>query len=185
MTFFGGIVMKKLVVLVLVLAISCVANAGLSIRIDGGPPSPCVFGPGDVLTLSIVADASQLANCGVILAIDGAAAVDFSTATNTVNYGAFYDFTGAGFDGQFVVLADLAIPGSQYPLMGAGIKVDGIKITIGNWGSTIFIRSTDPAATPDAGLYDPIVMAVIPEPMTLGLLSLGGLFLRRRSAKSH
>jgi hypothetical protein len=172
--------MKKLAVLVLVLAISCVANAGLYLNIVG--PVADTVTPGQVVTLQIVADSAQLSNCGVILAIDGAALVDFSTATNTVNPDAFYDFTGAGFDGQVVVLADLAIPGSVYPLMGAGVKVDGFKITAGLAGSQIFIRSTDPAATADAGLYSPVTLNVVPEPMTLGLLGLGGLFLRRRLA---
>jgi hypothetical protein len=54
-------------------------------------------------------------------------------------------------------------------------------------GTSVTISNSNPDAgtSPDAGYYAPVTVQIVsevPEPMTLGLLGLGGLFLRRRMA---
>lgn len=175
--------MKKLVVLALVLALSNMAGAALTLSVTGGTGTAGAVLPGDVLTISLSNDSATtlLADFGVIVAVDGAVSMDISAATAPAGV---MDMTGA-FPGELSALADCALPTGQaspaYNNLPTGKIIDGIKITAGAKDSTIFIRNTDEAASSTAA-FTSLTLTVVPEPMTLGLLGLGGLFLRRRLA---
>lgn len=158
--------MKKLLVLTLVLGLASAASA-VVIEVD-----KAIINPGDVATFSVVAD-------------------------DTGAYGAWIEViaTGTSSFGDLVVLPaagqDAGTPDGSYA---------------GYWGFSA--ASLNPAAPPEIGpqftiaftggadgdsgtvtlmdgsgvnyVGEPVVVNVIPEPMTLGLLGLGGLFLRRR-----
>jgi len=172
--------MKKLVALVLVLGLCSLANAGLTIGVnpamdtvtisgDGATTNAAAYllleGPGAIAggtldykgSLSAYADLEQ-------------AAID-AGITPAAYLGLAKDFTGKTVvDLSSMTFADGAIP----PLSTAGILVSGIRLT-GTGTVTLSLVSDDFATT-----YDTETVP-IPEPLTIALLGLGGLLLRRRS----
>lgn len=176
--------MNRVLVLSVVLIVSSVASATLSLHVDGVIEEGGFLyaNPGDILTVSLINDnPAQLANTGVLFAIDGAAAINISSAACIVPDG-IMDFTGF-FDGQRVIFADCAILANLdkdppwYAPMPVGDVVSGIKVTMGS--GSVYIRNTDTSPGDPAAIYAPVTIYRIPEPMTLSLLGLGSLFVRR------
>jgi hypothetical protein len=158
--------MKKLLALVLVLGIASSASAVSSIASD---VLSIDWTLGEVATITISSDNAD--NYGGWLGIDGgpgdvgvmtilAAAGPQASAVASPQW---YKFAALSTDP-----ADPVLAGEQFtvPVMGAG-DVDG----------TIIVSLYDFAGT---GLIQSVEIASVPEPMTMGLLGLGGLFLRRR-----
>lgn len=154
--------MKKLMVLALVLGIAGFASAGLSLQKQGD----------DVA--KITSDAATIFgnNYYVVIAqtitdyqIDLTAAGN-PTGGSTVGAKELYD---DGYDWYFLTF----------------ITTDSAKpMLAGDW-----LIVTAKAGQGDVKMYDasglellsgPIGLTVIPEPMTMGLLALGGLFIRRK-----
>jgi hypothetical protein len=176
--------MKKLFVLAMVLATGSVASAGLSLSLSSN-----MIWPGSHVTVSVVPTGSQLQDVGLWFGIHGGTSVDVSAAVNFVNGNApimLDSDTAAAFGFEQVVFVDLVGPlnpsTGQYSAMPspafAGMGLAWDWPWLGDLSVTIF----DPAYAGAGGAYttfDQKSLFIIPEPMTLGFLALGGLFLRR------
>jgi hypothetical protein len=178
--------MKKLLVVMLVLGMASMANAALLISVNGtiDPPDTSItISPSDELVIDIWGDGQTGAGhfyMGLLLAGAEQGSLDIDNVTILYPGNTKFvvwdsnpdvaDFLGIAMPYVDIELNDIP---DQLPL-GPGVMVDGIifhcehpsDVTIGLWNI-------------DGELMD---MQVIhqPEPMTIVLLGLGGLLLRRR-----
>ncbi len=161
--------MKKLLVLMLVLGVASVATATLSLVADGSDTLILNSNTTPAVDIYIVVDASL-----------GSDMVYTETAggnlSSHVDYGPAFDPGLLGIVGLPVSYVDLAT------------IADSVGLVAGDW-ATVQVSgvSFDPAGTlavawvVDTGTTQVVATGyVIPEPMTMGLLAVGGLFLRRR-----
>jgi hypothetical protein len=177
--------MKKLLVLSIVLALTSLANAGY---VDITGPDQLVVG-GDVGVYDVIAvDDGVEATQGLYVYFKGpagAASLDISGVTNEVVSGEVYDATieelqSFGIDTTDVqtplIWADAVIP--SFPAtVWTGDMLKGFAFTGLTAGTTIEIVVYGDM---DGAVLASKTVEVIPEPMTIALLGLGGLFLRRR-----
>jgi len=172
--------MKKLVALLLVFGIASVSNAALTINVneamdtvsitgDGATGSPVeayllVDGPAHINGGTLVY-AGSLSAYADLEAVADSLGMDPPTALAT-----FADFVGMPNlqDLSYMNFAD----GSATPPPLEGLLVDGIALTDILGEATLNLVSGDFGTT-----YSSVV---VPEPITIALLGLGGLFLRRR-----
>ena len=181
--------MKKLLVLMLVLGMASLANATmLTFSLDGGGTD---VQPNTSITINVTADvgAQSFELGGITIA------GDFSNlATGSVHAG----FDLAHSDG----LLDDGSPSNVWirqvggtvnatggsPDVAAGQILYSFTMTSGAAGNTITIDALAFMLPPPVYVQlnthdvDPAALAlnIVPEPMTIALLGLGGLFLRRR-----
>jgi hypothetical protein len=174
--------MKKLLIMLTVLAMASSANATLSVV---GDPDPIDIGA--VSTVSVSA-AGEVANLSQMIVVEGPVSMDPATATVIDPWGAvgtsIGDFTDNADAQAFAAAFGLSPIGILYfevieisidPAAVDG-AIAGVDIT-GLAEGTATITLLD-AATGEMGSSGTV--EVIPEPMTIALLGLGGLFLRRR-----
>jgi len=179
--------MKKLVVLALVLAISGVAGAGLALTVPASAAKDAAF------ALSVAPTSGQLQNVGLWVGFTGAACtIDVSALVNPTNGNPALVMdaetaAGFGFTQLFFVdtVGSLNSTTGQYSAY-ANPMLSGVSVT-GTAAGIIAITIFDPAYAGADGQWttfdtQSVVVTGVPEPMTIGLLSLGGLFLRRRLA---
>lgn len=184
--------MKKLLALVLVFAVSSVASAALTLDVglarmdlgttqtiglsgDGQTPGPVtayimVEGPA-----SIAGGTNLYPGGGLQAYIEAEAIAEGMGVSVEELLVQFREFVGMPnlSDVSTVVLAAGAIP--VPPL--EGVLVSDITLTAGDVEgiATLTLLGEDFAT-----VYDSVDVEVIPEPVTIALLGLGGLFLRRR-----
>ena len=170
--------MKKLLVLAVVFGMASAVSAGLVLTADESVLSPNE--PWNSTLLAISSD-SDITGFEVAIQIDGPAALDAADivfpetwmfapyvkeATDTM-----VDITGGDFfakTGPLIVAEDIL-----FTCLGAG----DVLVTLIATGDNILDGVTYGAGT----IFDTItIMQSIPEPMTVVLFGLGGLFLRRR-----
>ena len=168
--------MKKLLTLVLVLAVASLANAGLSISYDGA-----------AITLS--SDTALDGGLNNILGIIGDAQFgDFTLRTenvpNTAAVITMYTGTeavgmGLPYTGQFVTVLwsnggdDILTPSPAGFWLSAALSGYTLGTEISH---DIQIDLGDGNANPMQSIY----LTAVPEPITMALLGVGGLFLRRK-----
>jgi len=169
--------MKKLLVLVLVCALASVANATLNLSlVDNGDGT---FGIQQTGTFSALPSPAYGDSTNFIVASSDALAFPSGgtiTAAAPVNSYINDGPAGApvpeGMDGAFGWIGTILTTG-QTDTAG-GVYINNIHSAIGD---TVVLFTMDPdwnAATEVARI------TLVPEPMTMGLLGLGALFLRRR-----
>ena len=177
--------MKKLLILSLVLGIASLASAGLQLSFNGAPaPDEVTVGPSDFFIIDVFDD------------------VDFN------NYTAYLNIYDAGPAGPYVpatLVSGATVENVQIDTMYAGADA---SVAPGP-PAHILIKALDASAPFDGPLgggvqfwmelhcegegdvivelksegfapLDSIIIHQTPEPATMGLLALGGLFLRRR-----
>jgi len=165
--------MKKLFILMLVLGISSAANAVI-IEVDGQTADAVNIG--ETATITVVSeDASswlgyiivEAGNPGAlsdITNLDAAGDIASATAYSEVDWGTGYELNVSMSPGGEPAIA----VGSQFTMTFSGALLDET--------STISLYVDPEYGTPVAS----VAVTVVPEPMTILLLGLGGLFLRRR-----
>jgi len=164
--------MKKLVVMLAVLAISNVAGAALAFDVH-----EITVAPSDYVTITVIAT-DQPANIGLFTMMNGDGEANVADAVNYVNQGAVADYSGAT-DDKYVFFFDTAKLPTGDPPVYPQMPGTAISLVFHCTGPGDFVIVLN-----DDGLnpLDTVIIHQIPEPMTLGLLGLGGLFLRRRLA---
>lgn len=160
--------MKKLLVLMLVLGMSSLANATIEMAVDGTPTDET---PLTSFTLSAELTSGDVLRYDIGFKIIGGGAFDISA----ISFPTSMDLPGKvevkpGYE-LFVTQAQIFSPAVPAPATLA----DGIGFSGGVQGQTT-IEMWD--TTGEGALVG--TLTVIPEPMTIALLGLGGLFLLRR-----
>ncbi len=170
--------MKKLLVLMLVLGIASAANAGLVISVDGEldpPDSSIILMPSDYVTIDVSSDGQTNQEMPVFLTIVGPGSLDISAGTVYGELGVPNETLVDMGDGMYYIdlLKDVVVP---IPPIPEGVVVDLIEFHCEDLGDVTLLLGMEPGS----GDYDIQVIHQIPEPMTIALLGLGGLLLRRR-----
>lgn len=187
--------MKKLLVLLLVLGLASAASAGLKFSVNGEAPAPDItLKPSQEITLDITGDGQTPAPISAWIFVEGPGSIAGATMLYTGSLSSYDDLESAAdvagvtpeellaamggalektfVDLGFAVLAHGGAP--QPPLEGK--LVDEIIFHCDDIGTvTLTLVDGDTFAE-----YDSLTIEQIPEPITLALLGLGGLFLRRR-----
>jgi len=174
--------MKKLVALMMVLAFSGVAGASLSLQVAGHPDM--TVNTSDYVTIQVVS-ADELWNVSLFMIAVGPSTVDITDAVVIGNpksevTGALgvVDYTGAIENTDWILYADMYKPAVPSPAIADGVVVDGIIFHCEAPGDVV-VQLIDLNTGIEYGTF---TIHQVPEPMTIGLLGLGGLFLRRRLA---
>lgn len=194
--------MKKLFVLMLVVSLASVASAGLKISVDGvvdpaDTEIELIEGSGTAV-IDIWGDGATPSPHAPWLFVQGPGSINGSDMVYTGSLALYQDAEEAAIDAGmpgdvagflelmagavglegvtdlgFITLADGAVP----PAPLDGTLVDGIIFHCEGLGDvTLTLLAEDLMTVLDTQ----VIHQVIPEPMTLALLGLGGLFLRRR-----
>jgi len=181
--------MKKLLIFMLVLGMASLANAApntLQISVGGDPEpvdSEIWLLPSETITLDIWTTEEIYSEGG----LEGYWVIGVDTTMGTISggYSVYPDepitiFPGAapylpaGEDGLFGGISTFLPPGNGL----IGTIYDGIIFHCEAEGDAVVNLYTTDFVTPT--LIDSVIIHQIPEPMTVLLLSFGGLFLRRR-----
>lgn len=168
--------MKRLLMMMLVLGMASVANAVL-IQVDGQDPGQTVdIAEGITSVISVVSEDTSgwlgyiiiedggTGALGNVARLDAAGDIGSFSAYTEAGWGVGYELTVAMGQGGVPAIA----VGPQFTMNYSG-GVLGDTATI-----SLFLD-------PEYGVpADLVAITIVPEPMTVMLLSLGGLFLRRR-----
>jgi hypothetical protein len=180
--------MKKLLALFLILGLASVASATLQISVNGDKEPVdseiILLGPSDELILDIWTDSIISAGNGEVVAWELVVAPADGSISGGVSLipeagvTIFDDVTGFEAEpGTNGVWGGIAMTG-QVPQIDAGATIyDDILFHCNGLGDAVVKLYVGDFVTWD--LVDSVVIHQ-PEPMTIALLGLGGLFLRRR-----
>jgi hypothetical protein len=171
--------MKKLLMLMLILGMASAANAALSLELVG---SPLVDGAvtWDVSGMQITGTGSG-PTAGKWDGSLGPPTGSAILAAADTDVGAGAGYTVASGIGSCTVIYNTAAVSSQS--LGATVQTAGVWFVLDVSGMSLNDTSTLDAYNASNGWQTPIgsmTIKAVPEPMTIALLGLGGLFLRRR-----
>ena len=164
--------MRKLLVLILVLGISSAANA-LIVQVND-QVGEVVVAPGEAAVVTVVADDASSWLGYLIVDAGGLGAV-----SNAVAEAAAGDLAAA------VEYPDEPEWGLGYELTAAasptGVIAEGTQFTVSYSYEGDLIQPTTISLFVDPDYDNPAAgVTIVPEPITVALLGLGGLFIRRR-----
>ncbi len=177
--------MKKLLIMMLVLCVTSLASATTISLTDEGTQVSAM--PGDTVTLTISSDGATalgIISMDTVLTVSGDVITGAMNLTDCASYGwdpGFSDnpkFLGttsvavAGGSSNFTTGNIAAIVGYVEVAYTGGIQVVSIAAGM-NWGGSYLLDGSSP-------VYSQGIVEIVPEPMTIALLGLGGLFMLRR-----
>ena len=172
--------MKKLVVLMLVFGVVSVAGAA-EISLEG-QGAPLLATPGTTVTINILTDTALIGLDALVTVTGGDVITGAMSPADAADYG--WDPVSFPIDPLGLGTATVEVGGATFaaapgPAVGyVDIAYTGGIQIVSLSAGTLFGGTYDVNYNP-AGFSQGVV-AIVPEPMTLGLLGLGGLFLRRR-----
>jgi hypothetical protein len=198
--------MKKLVAIALVLAVASMANAGIAFVTSTGATT---VNAGDVITVQL--KSSDLAmtggfNIGILTDFGANGTLSAPAISASLTQLGSYEVLNTAANAVKGGTSALIYNAAAYGALNTGGVAFSFSYTVPTGSSTIVIGGlpvgqyymysdgeayNDGAATmanmsvagaPTDVAIGNLTLSVVPEPMTLGLLSLGGLFLRRRLA---
>jgi len=180
--------MKKLLVSVLVLGIASMASASLTLNVDGGAnPGDITLSPSDTIVLDVTAAAGfDLGDFQISLS-NAQGSLDASGAvfSQTYNYlGVVQLPWGLPWAHVSSLLDDaqhFSLGGGNLPPTLTGydeVVMTGLVLHLDD-ATDVIITLEESLGGGNFQLLDTLTVHV-PEPITMGLLGVGGLFLRRR-----
>lgn len=177
--------MKKLLVLMLVLSVTAIASAAMSPiefsaeNVGGDSWDISITAPGyDIVNLDI---AQMSAGSGTLAPGSVSSNFDVSKGNGSLDAGSIIAISGSASG----PLADppVFVTDALYTFNWTG-SADTVDITLGTaqpWDVAPFVEYYDGSGTVKEDITGTYAVTV-PEPLTIGLLGLGGLFIRRRKA---
>lgn len=156
--------MKKVLVLTLVLGLVGIANATVSLV-----PAAGTINVGDTITISVVSDSTDAYGGWLELTDNGIGSFGDLVILPKAGVDAAKDFTFApwwSFEAKSFNPAAPIVAGDHFTIDFTGTAEGAASLTLYEFDGATVIQT--------------VGIDVVPEPMTLGLLGLGGLFLRRR-----
>ena len=178
--------MKKLLVLLTVLAMAGTASATMTINAPAEVLGGETFGVGidvvgetTVITdyLAIAGNVASVNASGVVLATDVVASPYWEDLSADPDMQAFIGGDLGIANPVGIYYYEFVIVDIPVPALTDGALISNIMVTAGDPGSDIVVALIDGAT---GELRSTANVSVVPEPMTIALLGLGGLFLRRR-----
>ena len=189
--------MKKLLALILVLGFASLASAGLQISVNGIQEpleSEIVLMPSETVILDIWTDADIAGDAGyyaMIVGIGNGSITGGDVVVDPANQGvSVYDDavnvggipvpegTNGVWGGVTVFPGEPVIPAGSTLIDGILFHCEAPDINPGD--TLVQLVEVDGFTWTVTGVLDEVVIHQIPEPASLALLGLGGLFLRRR-----
>jgi outer membrane lipoprotein-sorting protein len=171
--------MKKLLVLLIILVLASVANAAMSLSIDGVNPSD---GTEDIEDLGgtvtvYVLDSTGGSSYTYYLDMLKVAGGGKATMAYPSVYTEAGDLAEVSGDYSTTTLYDYELfAGDSGGNVLTGRHFSSVITESGSVGDTFNVELIDYGVA----TLDTITFTIVPEPMTIALLGLGGLFLRRR-----
>ncbi|MGA2323673.1 MAG: PEP-CTERM sorting domain-containing protein [Sedimentisphaerales bacterium] len=187
--------MKKLLVVLMVLSMATIANAGLQLAVNGqvNPPDSQVnLNPSDTAIISVVGDGAEAYAFDAFLVFQGPGTVSGGTLMYTYGLSAWLLATnddtlvpwmqGIFGDDTIKQVGDISFSDTTVPVHpDQGTVLDYLTFHCDAPGDvTISLVTMNDTGDAIATTWDTQVIHQIPEPITMALLGLGGLFLRRR-----
>jgi len=172
----GELKMKKLLVLLMVLGLASSAQASLSITLGAG-----TIGIGETTSAVVSSSNSDNWQGYIVLSEDQVNWYDPIAASFDGSW-SFHTTAGAGCVGDKGLVSMYSVGVYELDAVGTAPAPEAgdqfSRNIIGVQAGTIYVGLQDLSYVPIEGTLQTLV--VTPEPMTLALLGLGGLFLRRR-----
>jgi len=168
--------MRKFLIVALVLGISSAANAVL-IYVDGSDPGPSIeIGEGVTPVISVVSEDASSWLGYLIIEEGGTGALSNPARLDAAgDMGAASAYAEAGWGAGHELTIAMSPGGAPAIAVGPQFTLDYVGGVLGETAQiSLFV---DPEyGTP----VDTLTITIVPEPMTVILLGLGGLLLRRR-----
>lgn len=185
--------MKKLLVLLVVLGLTSFANAGLIFTIDGEPQPPVItLAPSETVVLDLHLDGVQNIQCYQLtytLSNEQAEFLNPAMAFDNVVFpwgsiapGKVNAYDQDGICSWVEIAADNIFSAAQGPLdLMDGLILHCLDSTPVTMTVTVSASTTiNGELIPVGTILHELDIIQVPEPMTIALLGLGGLLLRRR-----
>lgn len=168
--------MRKFLVVALVLGIASAANA-VAIYVDGSDPGESIeIGEGLTPVISVVGEDASSWLGYIIIEEGGTGALGNAVSLDAAgDMGAVSPYTEAGWGSGYELTIAMSPGGTPAVAAGLQFTLDYVGGVLGETARiSLFV---DPEFVTPA---DSVPITVVPEPMTVILLGLGGLLLRRR-----